>query len=229
MTLVIGSIMKILSFDTSNNLASVAIMYNGELLSYNVTEESSQQAEQLFLLIGQALQASQLQLADFDLISVTNGPGSFTGVRIGLAAALGLEVGFRDKFKGKIIALTNFQVLAWQAKQEAIVQSIMVILDARREQVYLQLFDDNLQSITNPKLVSVSDIATYLPQNISFSLVGDGVKFLSQYNVADKLKINADAHMLAKASEYYWQNKLYQPLVPLYVREPDALKAKIFS
>jgi len=177
-------------------------------------------------LNSQTLQTSQLTLSEFDLISITNGPGSFTGVRIGLATALGLEMGLMTDFKGKFIALTNFQVMAWKAKHECTPQPIVVILDARREQVFFQLFSHTLEELTSPKLVFINELSDHLPQNISFSLAGDGVKFLPQYSVANNLTTNADAHILAKASEFYWKNKLYQPLVPLYIREPDASKPK---
>lgn len=186
--------MKILSFDTSNNLASVAIMDNNKLLAYNTTIESSQQAEKLFSLIEEALSKTKLKLSDIDLISVTNGPGSFTGVRIGLAAALGLKMGS----KVQVISLSNFQVLAYQILKKHPEEQIEIALDARREQIYYQKFDDKLTPLTEPKL-----------------LTKDAIKI----DPMDK----PDAKILARATEFFWQNKLYSDLEPLYIREPDAV------
>ena len=208
--------MKILSFDTSNNLASVAIMANEQLINYKVTEKNSQQAEKLFSLIKQALEEAKLELTDIDLISVTNGPGSFTGVRIGLAAASGLQMNSNSKF----IALTNFQVLAWQAKQRYPKHPLAVILDARRDQVYFQLFNSKLEHLSKPKLIAISEI----PSLKNMTLVGDATKFFPQYNLDTRLTNNANAKLLAAASQFYLQQKLYQDLAPLYIREPDALK-----
>ena len=218
--------MKILSFDTSNNLASVAIMHNEELLSYSSTEQNSKQAEKLFQLIEQNLQQANLQLTDIDLVSLTNGPGSFTGVRIGLAAALGLQMGCKAQF----IALTNFQVLAWQAKNRYANSPIAVLLDARREQVYLQQFNAELEALTEAKLIEVEELLAQLPANLELAFSGDGVKLLPasdpKWHVDESLNINVNAEILAKASLFYWQNKRYHDLIPLYIREPDVSKPK---
>jgi tRNA threonylcarbamoyladenosine biosynthesis protein TsaB len=186
--------MKILSFDTSNNLASVAIMDNDELLAYNTTETSSQQAEKLFFLIEECLSLSKLKLSDIDLISVTNGPGSFTGVRIGLAAALGLKMGS----KTQVISLSNFQVLAYHALKEHPSNQIEIVLDARREQIYYQKFDDQLNNLSKPELLA-KDAIEIDPMD------------------------NPNAKMLALATKFFWQNKLYSDLEPLYIRQPDAM------
>jgi tRNA threonylcarbamoyladenosine biosynthesis protein TsaB len=186
--------MKILSFDTSNNLASVAIMDDDTLLAYNTTMESSQQAEKLFSLIEECLTSSKLKLSDIDLISVTNGPGSFTGVRIGLAAALGLKMGIT----AQIISLSNFQVLAYKILKEYPESQIEIVLDARRDQIYYQKFDAQLNNLSKPKLLE-KDAIEIPPMN------------------------NPDAKMLAFATKFFWQSKLYSDLEPLYIRQPDAI------
>ncbi len=206
--------MKILSFDTSNNLASVALIDNSEILSYNITKQSSQQAEKLFQLIDLSLKTANLKLSDLDLVSITNGPGSFTGVRIALAAASGLKIGSKNEF----IALTNFQVLAWKARDLYPNKPIAVILDARRDQVYLQIFNQQLEEITQPILVEVSQVHEYLSKDMI--CIGDGIKLISE-EFDHNLNILANAEILAKASEFYWRNALYNALIPLYIRQPD--------
>ena len=172
------------------------------LLAYSTTLENSQQAEKLFLLIEQCLTEANLQLSKIDLISVTNGPGSFTGVRIGLAAALGL----RMAIKAKVIALSNFQVSAWKASQDNPGKQIAVSLDARREQVYYQLFDSDLKNLTEAKLVAIKHLE--YPKN------------------AILIEDNVNAKFLIEATEFYWKNKLYNDLEPLYIREPDVAKPR---
>jgi tRNA threonylcarbamoyladenosine biosynthesis protein TsaB len=198
--------MKILSFDTTNSLASVAIMVDNKLLSYFVTEESSSQAEKLFYLINKSLKETGLLLDDIDLVSVTNGPGSFTGVRIGLAAALGMRMSSRAKF----IALSNFQVLAYQLKEQN--KDIAVALDARRGQIYLQLFNSKLENISEPSFISIEDLSI----DKDMLIIGDGIK---QAN--ESLMINADAALLCKASEFYFSRNMYSDITPLYIREAD--------
>lgn len=190
--------MKILSFDTSNNLASVAILANQQLLAYSTSLENSQQAEKLFSLIVECLEKAKLKLDELDLISVTNGPGSFTGVRIGLAAALGMQMAVRIP----IISLSNFQVMAWQIKEQYPNQNLAIVLDARRDQVYHQLFDHNLDALTSPSLIARGNI----PKTDAI-IYENGVP---------------NAEMLAKASEYFYHKKQFSNLEPLYIREPDA-------
>ena len=95
---------------------------------------------------------------------------------------------------------------------------IAVILDARRDQVYFQLFNQNLRSLCEPKLLMTEEVLAYLPKNII--LVGDGIKGFSK-TIDENLNIIANAKILAEASSFYWQQKLYQKLTPLYIREPD--------
>ncbi len=201
--------MKILAFDTTNNLASVAVMENDSILAYCATQQSSQQAEKLFHLIDKALKESGFSLSDIDIISVTNGPGSFTGVRVGLAAALGMQMNVKAKF----IAITNFQVIAYQAKEKG--QDIAVLIDARRDQFYLQMFNSQLEALTNPALLNQDDLKEMDLKNII--LLGDGTKHLNNQSSG-----NLDAAMLAKSVYFYFKNNMYSPIEPLYVRDPDA-------
>ena len=214
--------MKILSFDTSNSLASVAIIDDSNILSYNITKQPSQQAEKLFELISQSLEDSKVVLDDIDLLMVTNGPGSFTGVRIGLSAALGIKTASNKIVK----SITNFQVLAWKARELfPNKKQIAVILDARREQLYFQMFDINLNPLNEPSLIIIDELFRYLSEE-EVVFVGDGIKFLPEEYFNENLNIVTNAEILSQASEFYWNNGGYNDLIPLYVRQPDALEPK---
>ena len=81
---------RILAFDVSNNSCSVAISAGQEILAYREDLRPSMQAEILILLIERALQSINYDYKDIDYLALTNGPGSFTGIRIGLATAEGI-------------------------------------------------------------------------------------------------------------------------------------------
>jgi tRNA threonylcarbamoyladenosine biosynthesis protein TsaB len=199
--------MNILAFDTTNSLASVCVMAEDKILGFKVTNESSNQAEMLFKLINESLEDSGLQMKDIDLVSVTNGPGSFTGVRVGLAAALGMQMHSKAKF----IALSNFQVLAYSKQNTS--KDIIVVLDARRGQVYTQSFNGaNLEKINKPNIILFEELVL----DGDLVVIGDG---LTQEDKS--LLINADARLLAAASEFYFDNNMYSNIMPLYIREPD--------
>lgn len=213
--------MKILSFDTSNSFASVAIIDDSRILSYNITKQASQQAEKLFCLISKSLKDANVMFDDIDLLMVTNGPGSFTGVRVGLSAALGIKIASNKIVK----SISNFQVLAWKARELfPNKKNIAVILDARREQFYFQIFDMNLNPINESSLMMIDEVFKYLSEEVVF--VGDGIKFLPQEYFNESLNIVTNAEILSHASEFYWTNGGYNDLIPLYIRQPDALEIK---
>lgn len=215
--------MKILSFETSNNFASVAIKIGQNIVVYKITEKPAEQAEKLFKLIATCLEQANLTLEQIDLITLSNGPGSFTGVRIGLAAALGIEFGF----KGQIICLSNLQVVAYQAKvlnQKNLVNYIS-ILDARREQAYLQIFDQDLNAVTDPKLINIANFAAEIEKDRNYVVAGNAallVNLPKNCFIDSNLIKEPTAEDVILASEYFYQQKLHYPLIPLYIRDPDA-------
>lgn len=180
---------------------------------YDSTTQSSQQAEKLFQLIDLSLKEANLDLNDLDLISVTNGPGSFTGIRIGLSAAAGI----RASTAKKIISLSNFQVMAWQAREYNTLKKIAVMLDARREQIYMQLFDKDLREITTPSLLDIKEIDKFMLED--HFLIGDAVKLVFNNKIDEKIDINVNAEILARATQYFWKEKKYNDLIPLYIRQ----------
>lgn len=193
-------------------------MIDGDVLSYNITTSSSQQAEKLFSLIDETLKEAKLKLEDIDIVSVTNGPGSFTGVRIGLAAALGMKAAAKAKF----IAISNFQVLAFHAREEKLYEKYSVVLDARREQIYLQEFSNNLIPLAEARLV---DVESFLVDSEPY-YIGDGVPLINLAKKIEQKNLIVDAKLLAAATEFYWKNQQYHDLIPLYIRQPDVTVKK---
>lgn len=192
--------MRILSFDTSNSFASVAVICQNKLLSHNNTDVASQQAEKLLSLIELTLKEANTNLDNLDLISVSCGPGSFTGVRIGLAAALGMQIDSKCKF----IALSNFQILAWQKRNHQ--KNMHVLIEAGKNEYYYQKFNSLLQTLTKPKIISADEILNLADEK--------DLLIKDSYNNTDVNAVN-----LALASEYYLTNKLYLPLEAAYIRE----------
>lgn len=177
----------------------MAVIYQNKLLGYNNTDIASQQAEKLLSLIELTLEQAKINLEDLDLISVSCGPGSFTGVRIGLAAALGMQTNSKCQF----IALSNFQILAWQHKNYK--QNISVLIEAGRGEFYYQKFDPSLCFLSTPEIITEDKILEIF--NSKDLIIKDS------YN-----NTNVNALNLALASEYFLKEKLYLSLEPLYIR-----------
>lgn len=98
---------NILAFDTCFGTCSVSIIKDGKLLVEHTINEQNKQAEMLISIIDDALNSASLDISDITHIAVVKGPGSFTGIRIGLAAALGLK----SALNAQIIALSSFETV----------------------------------------------------------------------------------------------------------------------
>ena len=135
--------MTILAFDTCFNACSVAvgIERNGkiEILSGLFEEMTTGQAERLIPMISQALETATRRLSDVRMICVTTGPGTFTGTRIGVAAAKALAL--KDKIP--IVGLSSLHLMAREAALIADQpREIGVAIDVKRNEVYVQVFDN---------------------------------------------------------------------------------------
>ncbi len=137
----------ILNIETATTNCSVSIAKEGILLSskeYNSAEYSH--AEQLHVFIEDAIKVAALSLGQINAIAVSKGPGSYTGLRIGVSAAKGLCFALDIP----LIAIATLKSMAYQAKNEA-VDFIIPVLDARRMEVYSCVFDKNLNEIKETK------------------------------------------------------------------------------
>ena len=133
--------MNILAFETASGMCSVAVSQGANLLKTALITESSKQAENLVPMINKVLENASLSLADINYIAVTNGPGSFTGIRIGIATALGLTFGT------KIIpvVVSNFELINYRIREQIRnFEFAATIIDAYRDEIYLQIFDKKL-------------------------------------------------------------------------------------
>lgn len=130
----------ILNLETATKNCSVAIAKNGQVLAFrDMAELGYSHAEKLHVFIEEVLKEAGLQFKDLDAIAVGQGPGSYTGLRIGVSAAKGLAFALGIP----LIAVDTLAVLAAQAKVSD--GSIVPLIDARRMEVYSAVFDSNFQ------------------------------------------------------------------------------------
>lgn len=136
---------KILAFDTTNNTVSVAISHGENILAYREELTPSMQAESLLPMINVCLADAGLSYQEIEYLAVTNGPGSFTGIRIGLSAAKALLLS--TKMQGG--AVSNFIVHHFRTRQQISkdYDRIFIILYAHRNLLYMQEFyNDDIYS-----------------------------------------------------------------------------------
>ncbi|MBL3284368.1 tRNA threonylcarbamoyladenosine biosynthesis protein TsaB [Rickettsiales endosymbiont of Paramecium tredecaurelia] len=133
---------SILGFDVSNNIISISCTINGKLIAYFEDMRFNMQAELFVQSIDSLLSKHGLSYQDFQYLGFTNGPGSFTGIRIGLAFAAGVQSLLPDM---KLVSVTNFDLAHYRAvRQVRQWDKTVILLDAYRNQLYYQIFDRNI-------------------------------------------------------------------------------------
>ncbi|MBP5211089.1 MAG: tRNA (adenosine(37)-N6)-threonylcarbamoyltransferase complex dimerization subunit type 1 TsaB, partial [Bacteroidales bacterium] len=139
-----------LSIETSSEACSVALSKGEEVLSELVITEPQQQAGQLAPLIDRILSEASLTVADLDAIAVSEGPGSYTGLRVGASTAKGLCFGA----KKPLIAVSTMDILFAQT-QGLKYDYVVPAIDARRMEIYQAVYNSEGKRITpqEPKIV----------------------------------------------------------------------------
>ena len=166
--------MLILAFETSAKAASVALTENGKLLGESYQNTGMTHSQTLMVMAEDLLKAAGRTVKDLSAVAVAEGPGSFTGVRIGVAAAKGLAWGAQ---------LPCFGISTLEAMAVSLGMYrgyICPVMDARRSQVYNALFYVNqgeLQRIREDRAIALANLAEELKElNEPIFLVGDGSK-----------------------------------------------------
>ena len=164
--------MLILAFETSAKAGSVALMEQGRLLGESYTNTGLTHSQTVMTMAEDLLKSCGKDPADVDAVAVAAGPGSFTGVRIGVAAAKGFAWGADLPCYG--VSTLEAMALGLGAYDGY----ILPVMDARREQVYTALFsvtEGKLQRLTEDRAISLKELAEEI-KNLEKSvfLVGDG-------------------------------------------------------
>lgn len=135
--------MKKLALDSSLRPTSLALQQGDEILSFTLTEEEDG-AEHLVSAIGQRMKAARVAFEELDEILVSAGPGPFTRLRVGLAAAHGIAVAAQKPIK----SLSSFVLLASFAARAGSRENILVSQAARKNWIAFQVFNQNLEPVS---------------------------------------------------------------------------------
>jgi tRNA threonylcarbamoyladenosine biosynthesis protein TsaB len=205
--------MIVLGLDTCLSSCSVAIL-DGERVAASAREVMARgHQERLAPMAQQVMAEAGLAFDRLDRIAVTVGPGSFTGLRVGIAFAKGLALAL-DR---PAVGIGTLEALAAEAEG-----LIFPAIDARRGQLYLQAFEDGRALMAPDALtaeVAAARIAE-LSQGRPFTLVGSGAALLADFAPAAAVIAieGADARAVARLAAA----RDPAPLKPLYLRAPDA-------
>ena len=164
--------LRILAFETSAKAGSVALLEDGRLLAENYQNTGLTHSQTVMTMAEDLLKNCSLTPQQIDALAVAAGPGSFTGVRIGVAAAKGFAWGGEKPLYG-------VSTLEAMALQLGVYHGLVVpVMDARRSQVYNALFraeKGNLKRLTPDRAISLAELAEELKNHEKpIFLVGDG-------------------------------------------------------
>jgi tRNA threonylcarbamoyladenosine biosynthesis protein TsaB len=215
---------KLLAIDTALNACSAAIVDGDVVLACVSSAGGKGNAERLLPLLEQLRQEAGIALGDLDGIAATVGPGSFTGIRTALAAARGLGLALGRPVWG----VTTTAALAKAAAAHGPGQGIVAVIDARRDEVYIQVFATDGAPVTEPLLLPLTDAAALLPAG-PLLLVGSGSALLKDAaRRADLVLSPADPDpdpVIVAQLAAAMPPPDHAP-APLYIRPPDAALPK---
>jgi len=202
----------ILGIETAASICSVALVRDGILLAIRESEGSKEHSAALTGYIAGVFTEAGLTYRQVDAIAVSMGPGSYTGLRIGVSSAKGLCYALEKPF----IAVDTLKSLAWQALQRCMQQGkdlenilLCPMLDARRMEVYTAMFNKDLQVIepVNALVVSADAFSAFADKEIIY--FGDGAskctalfELKNNYTRFDKISLSAEAVCMCAESDF---------------------------
>jgi len=229
---------RILSFETSTVVCSVAIHENGVATAVSEIAERNAHSARLTVLTQELLEAYKLTINDFDAIAVSMGPGSYTGLRIGASVAKGLCYAANKP----LIAVDTLKALALQGKKtiekigkELSENSLLYpMIDARRMEVFTAEFNSNLESNKKTFALIVDDETIKdFAKDTTYYLFGDGSEKLKETLKAPNIKyirdVNASAYSIGILAEELFNKKEFVDLAyfePFYLKEFKATTPK---
>jgi len=216
--------MRVLAIDTALAACSAAVLDtgNGGVIASESAAMERGHAEALMPLLERVVKASGLAFADFERIVVTTGPGSFTGLRVGIAAARGLGVATHIPVVG-VTTLSAYAAPYLAADDQS---PVVVAIDARHDHVYLEVFGAGGRTLIAPRLAPLGEAiraAARVPARIVGSAaqaVADGLAPSVAKPIAVDIRRAPDIGWVAKIGAAV--SEAQAPPKPQYLRAPDA-------
>lgn len=224
--------MKILSITTSSKICGVAILEDTSVIKEINLNNGLTHSESLMPLIEQIFEETNLTLSDMDLLVSDIGPGSFTGIRIGIATVKA----FADSLNIPSIGVSSLDSLTYNSQNMGVICSL---IDAKKNNVYCEIYENILNSDFSHiirKNASFENIENLLSEiknanpNYDITFVGDGACIykdaILQYLPSAKFVENNDlsASKVGLAGFYNYTAQNFQDVMPLYLRKSEAEK-----
>ncbi len=221
--------MNILALDAATTACSAALVRGGVVAAHRLDAMERGQAEALMPLVMEVMSGTGFE--DLDLLAVTIGPGAFTGLRIGLAAARGLAVASGLPCLG----ITTLEAVAEAVPvSEREGKTLMIAIASKRADLYLQLFSQDLTPLSDPEVHPPGSLRAFVARSAkngqSLLVAGDGAGDAVPALEGAGLAAAASAapgypdaiHIAAIAARRWRPGEHTDPPRPLYLRPPEA-------
>lgn len=183
----------ILHLETATKVCSVALSLNGELRQLKeIQEDGYAHGEKLTLLIEEVLRLEQIEIAQLAAVSVSSGPGSYTGLRIGVSTAKGLCYALSIP----LIAIDSLHCIQQLAEKKYFIENIIPMIDARRMEVFSAIYDES-GNLLKPISADIIEAHSYADYEI-FVACGDGAEKLREL-WKDRPNVIIDSEILSSA------------------------------
>lgn len=218
--------MKILGVSTSSNIASCAICENEKtILELNINNNKTH-SETLIPLINELLDKANFNLSDINAIACDVGPGSFTGIRIGISSVKAIA----EYLNIPVISVSSLEALAYNV-YDMECDTICSIIDAKNNQVYSGIFDNSYNLLENYLADDITYVIDSLKKYKNIAYVGDGAIYHKNLlNITDFPYENIiHAKNIVKCGyNKFKNNNIDTPdsIVPLYLRKSQAERMK---
>lgn len=221
--------MKLLALDTSSITATVALLDDDKLIGEYTLNHKKDHSQKLMPMIEELLNSCSIKPKDIDVFAVSLGPGSFTGLRIGIATIRTMG----QALNKKVVGVPTLEALAYNLYK--INGLVCPIIDAQRDLVYAALYkwiDNNMVELIKPQVISIEDLIHRLKaekENIYF--IGDGLQRFTE-NLKDGLGdkfcmppskfLSPSASSVAEVAKIKLGEGIIEDIVPIYMRKSEA-------
>jgi len=219
----------ILALETATDVCGVALVHEGQIVAQRTAMEKNIHSEKLLPMINTVLSDAPLLLKDIDAIAVSIGPGSFTGLRIGLSTAKGLAMAVEKT----IIAVPTLDALAYEYYRSDPKQSpgiVCPLIDAKRDEVYFCFYAVSEAGITRRSEYSITSASLVIEDASRRGVVvfvGDGAKKMrtmpelsGMHRCVEDIVCNpASVGIVAEKEGNRLSAETFSTLEPLYIRD----------
>ena len=226
--------MIVLGVDTSSDVCSVCLLKDNSILKELTLNNGKTHSENLVPLLKELLDTCGITFKDIDLIAVDKGPGSFTGIRIGIATIKAIA----EVHNIKVVGVTSLQSLAFNEIAQAKTLPIISLIDARNNQVYCGAFNNCSQSedvyLADDITQILEKIKSYVSENTIF--IGNGsvlhkdlIQNFFGFNVIFSNKNEQSSVSTAIAGLELYKNNIFDTadtILPFYLRKSQAERMK---